>query len=451
MSSRNRSHSFIIFIIFIAVAAAVVWAGVTFLPKAVPAAEVRTMEQEVSVIPDGAIVTDILLPVTDFEDGRQNITSAELANYDLVSINSLTPEQKVLSIDGNYFFDDFEHGAIYKVVTFESDDRAAAEKAKNEYNAPSLPTKDTVLSFNQTGTTALSRMMIKKLNAVGDGAFFAEYIKDFLSATDLTHISNEVSFASDCSVNADMTLCSDLRMYDTIKAIGTDIVELTGNHNNDWGASANISTIEKYHADGISTFGGGINEKEAAEPLEISEKGTNITLIGINHSTSSKENGQGASGSHPGANIYDEATVVSQIKAAKEKGDFIIVDVQYSECYCYPDYGEEMPECDDPISGQAEFFRHLVTLGADMVVGTQAHQPQTYEIYKGVPIYYGLGNLFFDQTYWPGTTRGLILTHYFYKGKLLQTRISPTVYDTNYQTRLMDTASAEAFLKRLQS
>ena len=84
-----------------------------------------------------------------------------------------------------------------------------------------------------------------------------------------------------------------------------------------------------------------------------------------------------------------------------------------------------------------------------MVVGTSAHQPQTYELYNGKPIYYGLGNLFFDQTMWPDTAKGYVLTHYFRDGKLLQTRISPTIYDTSYQTTLMDTTSAFNFLKRL--
>ena len=98
---------------------------------------------------------------------------------------------------------------------------------------------------------------------------------------------------------------------------------------------------------------------------------------------------------------------------------------------------------------QEAFFKHLIDLGADMVVGTQAHQPQTFELYNGKPIYNGLGNLFFDQTYWPGTERSLILTHYFWHGKLLQTAITPTVYDESLQTAPMTAEDAKAFLSRL--
>ena len=86
-----------------------------------------------------------------------------------------------------------------------------------------------------------------------------------------------------------------------------------------------------------------------------------------------------------------------------------------------------------------------------MVVGTSAHQPQTFELYGDGVIYYGLGNLFFDQSWWPGTTRSLILSHYFYKDKLLQTKVVPTVYDKELQTKLMDAETAQWFLGRLIS
>ena len=84
-----------------------------------------------------------------------------------------------------------------------------------------------------------------------------------------------------------------------------------------------------------------------------------------------------------------------------------------------------------------------------MVVGTSAHQSQTYELYEDGVIYYGLGNLFFDQVWWPGTTRSLVLAHYLYNGKLLQTKVIPTVYDSNMQTEVM--GNPGWYLQRLLS
>lgn len=437
------------------------------------------------------LLYDIFVPVTDFYDSISEITSEKLlsiqaeedakengassqANTDsksdtsdqdrisLIPVRALNYTQKLLAVDGAYYLDNFRSGAQFRKLVFsdniEIKTQESIEKVKiidyvsGKLQSKIFPSAESVLSINQTGVTALARKMQTKLQQVGDGAYFAEHIKDFLSATDLTHISNEVSFADDCNVGASsVVLCSDPRMLATIEAIGTDIVELTGNHNNDWSTQDNLDTISLYESKGYKVFGGGKNEESARVPLQIAEKGNKITWIGINLSTSTKTNGQGASGDKPGANIYDETVVKNQIAEAKSKGDFVIIDVQYFECYSYPDYGQEMPSCDAPIAGQQEFFRSLVEFGADLIVGTQAHHPQTYELYQQKPIYYGLGNLFFDQTYWPGTTRSIILTHYFFNGKLLQTKMSPTVYDNNFQTRLMDTDAAARFIERLNN
>ena len=229
-------------------------------------------------------------------------------------------------------------------------------------------------------------------------------------------------------------------------AIGLDIVELTGNHNQDCGNEAASDSIDIYAQNNIRIVGGGKSADEAAVPLDISEKGTSITVLAYNLST-----GGATYGNTPGANQYYEESAAKDIVDAKQRGDFVIVDIQYYECSAYDSVTEDTT-CDyaDSSAGeQIEFFRHLVDLGADVVVGTSAHQPQTFELYGNGEIYYGLGNLFFDQIWWPGTTRSLILEHYFYKGKLLQTKITPTVYDNSMQTELMDTDKSEWFINRL--
>ena len=161
--------------------------------------------------------------------------------------------------------------------------------------------------------------------------------------------------------------------------------------------------------------------------------------------------GGATTGAAPGANQYYEANAVEEINSARERGDFVVVDIQYYECSAYASEYED-PACDRANSSagdQIGFFRHLIDLGANMVVGTSAHQPQTYELYGDGVIYYGLGNLFFDQYWWPGTTRSLVLGNYYYKNKLLQTKITPTVYDSSMQTKVLDEETAKWFLRRL--
>jgi poly-gamma-glutamate capsule biosynthesis protein CapA/YwtB (metallophosphatase superfamily) len=362
-----------------------------------------------------------------------------------VPASELTPKVKLLTFDGTYYLDTFQKGAVLRQVTFNG-------KGASDLGGLALPafaTKDSTLKVNMTGVTALTRTMMKKLDSTRDPLYFSKQIGAFLADADITHVSNEVSFKTGCQYSTTV-FCAPPQMIETLKDSGIDLVELTGNHNNDSGNQYNIESINLYHSLGWHTFGGGLNTTEAAKPYIADQKQSKIAFLGYNYADG-PGSGAIASSSTAGANSFDMDKVRSDIATAKQQSNFVVVDVQFWECYAYPEGFTEFPECDLPITNQKEVFRQIADAGADMVIGTQAHQPQTYEIYKGKPIYYGLGNLYFEQTQWPGTERGIILTHYFVGGKLVQTKLSPTVYDKGLQTHLMDNASALKLLERLKT
>lgn len=58
---------------------------------------------------------------------------------------------------------------------------------------------------------------------------------------------------------------------------------------------------------------------------------------------------------------------------------------------------------------QKEWARMFVDAGADLVLGAHPHVVQESEIYKGVPIYYSLGNFIFDQYFDESVMLGLAL------------------------------------------
>lgn len=397
-----------------------------------------------------ALLVDVVVPVADFYETKNSITQAEFderlaKNEGVVSVLKLDENQKLLAVDGDYYLETFTSGAKFRYLRIEGENTEDVAKVKELVKEilPTLPTKETVLSFTQTGVTALSRGMNAKMYQVGNGGYFAEKIADYLKKFDLVHTSNESSF-SDWASSAN--ICSDWRFVDTLTAIGLDVVELTGNHNVDCGDTDAIATFEKYQELGIKTVGGGRGATEAEVPLEISEKGNHITMLAYNQST-----GGATWDETPGANQYYEENARTRIAEAKARGDVVIVDVQFNECNAYASTYED-PTCDraDSAPGdQVGLFRSLIDMGADVVVGTSAHQTQTFERYNGGEIYYGLGNLFFDQIWWPGTTRSLGLTHYFWNNKLIQTRRFGTVYGGDYQTRIMTDEEEQWFIDRL--
>ena len=406
-----------------------------------------------SELQNNEFIYNIYVPVTDFYSAETNIavesvdelfTNCLDCPYKLIPIDELDFSQKLLKINDKYYLDSFDSGAVFRIISFESElYEKEIEPLVKDALTKVFPEKDTVLTLAQTGVTALSRGMNAKLYQVGDATYFAEEIADFLSSFDLTHTSNESSFSGWAGTR---NICSDERFIDTLMAIGLDIVELTGNHNLDCGDTSALETIDTYIEKGIKVVGGGKTADEAAVPLEIEKKNNKITMLAYNLST-----GGATYDNTPGANQYYEETAETQISEAKARGDLVIVDIQYYECNAY-DYTYENYTCDyagSMAGDQVGFFRHLIDLGADVVVGTSAHQPQTFELYGDGVIYYGLGNLFFDQIWWPGTTRSLVLVHHIYQDKLLQTEVIPTVYGSEMQTTLMDEETAKWLINRL--
>ena len=243
------------------------------------------------------------MPVTDFYDARSDRN--EFDDVEAISVDDLDFTKKLLSIDGDYYLDTFDKGAYYQTIKFSSEKFAEEiEPLVGEVFTKTWPEKSSVLTMAQTGVTALSRGMNKKLQSVGgDATYFAEKIKDYLAGFDITHTSNESSFTDFATSE---NICSDVRFIDTLTAIGLDVVELTGNHNQDCGNQAALDTIDVYEQNNIQIVGGGRNADAAAVPLEIEDKNNSITFLAYNLST-----GGATYGNTPGANPYYEDNAVS--------------------------------------------------------------------------------------------------------------------------------------------
>lgn len=387
-----------------------------------------------------------LEPETVGQIDTANVTESDIT---FIPFSTLDHQLKLLSFDGSYFLDSYTSGALYR--QFRMLGEQANLLANLQLPITTLPSDDTVFTTNITGVTALTRVMMRKLNEVKDPLYFSAKIGEFLADADLTHVSNEVSFLESCSYNNTL-FCSPPEFIETLKASGVDLVEITGNHNNDFGSQANAETINLYRELDWGVVGGGLNLEDARKPFITNQDNSTVAFLAYNY-PDSPNGGAIAGADSAGANPFDFSfdSIATDITETKAQSDFVIVNVQYWECYAYPDGYVEFPECDAPIGEQEEVFKRLIDEGADMVVGSSAHQPQTYELYQGKPIYYGLGNTYFDQSSWPGTERGLVLTNYFVDGNLLQTKITGTVYDEALQTRVMTEDETTYLLTRLRN
>jgi len=357
----------------------------------------------------------------------------------LVRLDELKPGLRVVSVNGIYFYE------IEKkyLLTLNPENPQAADDEPGQ-----------IFTFAQTGVTALTRGLIQKIARTGNPLYITEKIAPFLRQFDLTHASNEVSFAEECKfVPSTMLFCSPLSYFQILRESGFDIIELTGNHNNDYGYPAANFTMELYRKHQMRFFGGGkdLDDSRAILYLDVEKKFSarepgkkppvgpvkKAALIGYNEANVFyRYDLPLAKKTSPGANPFELQKMRADIALAKKTADTVIVDFQFAECDAYKPGSND--DCYQPMKNpdQRGVFQAAVDAGADIVVGTQAHQPQVIENYKGGVIFYGLGNLYFDQVRWEGTRQGMVLVHVFFKGKYKTTVVHPTYFDENLQVYL---------------
>ncbi len=286
-----------------------------------------------------------------------------------------------------------------------------------------------------TGVTALTRATAKEMEIYGVLSPAAS-VGEVMREADITHVSNEVPFASDCPepqwVQDRLEFCSADKYIDLLREVGTDVVELTGDHFRDWGPEAMLHTLEMYDTEGWSYYGGGKDIIDAREPLKLEHNGNRIAFIGCN----AKAPGYAtASETNPGAYHCDMDYMVSTIQELREEGYLVIATFQHDEVYTW-----------QPEPNMIADFRQLAEAGAVIVSGSQAHQPHIFEFWNGSFVHYGLGNLFFDQLGWyDDSDKAFIDRHVFYDGKYLGVELLTTQF-FNWSTPTWMTPEARAEL-----
>lgn len=361
----------------------------------------------------------------------------------ILPFEAIEPRWKILRVDGQSPLDRAFNPQTYPLaVPFRfsgTDEAVSAIPADLALPTNRDPEKLTVLVM--TGVTALSRHIGEVMEEKGV-IYPARDIHDWLTGADLTHISNEVSFYKDCPkpgpLRADMRFCSHPKYIQLLEYSGTDIVELTGNHNLDWGFQPYFDTLEMYRQRGWKTFGGGANLKEAQRPLHIEHNGNRLVFIGC---SPAGPEAVWAAPDKPGSAPCQMEKLESEIQKQSAEGYLPIVTLQSFESDTYqPSVAQAAPD-----------FRRLARAGAVIVSGSASHFPQTMTFVGSRFVHYGLGNLFFDQMTPPETRQQFIDRHVFYDGRYLGVELLTTLLEESARPRPMTADERSAFLQEIFS
>jgi hypothetical protein len=90
-----------------------------------------------------------------------------------------------------------------------------------------------------------------------------------------------------------------------------------------------------------------------------------------------------------------------------------------------PHWGKEYIATPEP--WQVDFAHAAVDAGADIFVGGHAHWPKGIEVYRGKPIFYGVGNFLLDQSWSEETSTGIFAEITLYGERPVQFRPVPFI------------------------
>lgn len=349
--------------------------------------------------------------------------------WSLVPFDELQPDMKALTLDNQKIFaPDFDNQSypLKMNVSIQGDEERVGQ------TLDALLTAGTWRGSNRneaslsrivlSGVTALTRatanqMELYGLTRPGEG------ILPFVESADIFHTSNEVSFSQNCpppDPYGGVVFCSDARYMELLEYIGLDVVELTGNHVNDYGPGALRYTLDIYDEAGLQYYGGGRNFEEARQALILEHDGNSIAFIGCNLPGPFRA---WASDESAGAAQCDDVYLEQTLGELSQQVDVVIMSMQDYEFYRY-----------DPPDALEERMNRFIEWGADVVIGSQAHQPHGFNFVARPGenagfVHFGMGNLFFDQMAAIATRQLFMDRLIIYEGRVISVELFTGIID----------------------
>lgn len=225
-------------------------------------------------------------------------------------------------------------------------------------------------------------LRIEELTLEDKAAFVFNDFLTYLRRSDLTIINLECPLVEegDPIKKTGPNLKASPRNIELLKFAGIDLVAMANNHIMDFGSDSLLGTVSLLQDNGISTVGVGRNLLDAQNPFSTRIKDRSLSVL--NFAENEWSNTHGTS---PGANPLDVVTNYYAIQEAKRESDIVLV-IYHG--------GNEFYHLPSPRLKKT--LRFFVDAGASAVITHHTHVSTGYEIYKDVPIFYGLGNFCYD-------------------------------------------------------
>ncbi|MEI9849894.1 MAG: CapA family protein [Sphingomonas sp.] len=223
-------------------------------------------------------------------------------------------------------------------------------------------------------------------------------------------------------------------VIDCLKMLGITLVTTANNHAWDLNTGGILSTIDALKRRNVPFAGTGTDLASASAPaVQPTRKGP-FALVAA--AAGMIRDGAAATADRPGVNEIrrnadgtlvgeDVERTLGAIRRAKGEGATVLM--------CLHNHYWEPVQSDTP-AWQRRFARACVDAGAAAFVAHGTPLMQGYEIYRGAPLFHGLGNFIFQsrrpERYGPETWQSLIVDATFRDGAFVGAALIPVVLDS---------------------
>ncbi len=211
-------------------------------------------------------------------------------------------------------------------------------------------------------------------------------MKDF----DIFMLNNEFTYSTRGEKSEKTyTFRANPERVENLHKIGVDIVLTANNHINDYGPDALSDTLDTLDAAGIPHVGAGRNLDEAKEIVYFNVGDYKLAYVAASCAEEFENTiwTTPATSDTPGIlACYDDKDILEVIKKARETSDYVIVNVHWG--YEYLDWYTPQHQ---------ELAYKMFDAGADAVIGGHPHVLQGIQMVEGKPIFYSLGNFWFNN------------------------------------------------------
>ncbi len=211
-----------------------------------------------------------------------------------------------------------------------------------------------------------------------------------LKGSDIFMVNNEFPYSNRGTPTAGkkFTFRARPESVSNLKDMGADIVSLANNHAYDYGKDALIDTMDTLSGAGIPFVGAGNDITEAMMPVYYKINGRTIAFTSATQiERTGNPDTREATEDSPGVlRTLNSSKMVECIKEAAENSDFVIV---------YVHWGSENTDLVD--ESQKKLAADYAAAGADLIIGDHSHCLQGIDYVGGVPVFYSLGNFWFNS------------------------------------------------------